>query len=91
MEHFEDLWTRAEKATEKHPTTREELLIKLEQDLKEYQKLDSIPSPDIQSILKTKKLGELLFKLTEISRVDNINTYAALQMEVQIAEKLNQP
>lgn len=88
--HFESLWEEAEKATEKHPTTKNELFVALKQEIDEYAKLENIPSKEIQNILKTKKLGEILFKLTELSRTDNINTYAALQMEVQIAEKINQ-
>lgn len=88
--HFEELWEDAEKASANKPTNREELYIKIEQEVKEYAKLDSIPSKEIQSILKSKKLGEILFKIAELSRVDNVNTFAALQLEVQIAEKLNQ-
>lgn len=88
--HFEELWEDAEKASAKRPTNREELYVKLEHEFKEYAKLDSIPSKEIQSILKSKKLGEILFKVAELSRLDNINTFAALQLEVQIAEKINQ-
>ena len=88
--HFEELWEDAEKASANRPTNRQELYIALEQEIKEYAKLDSIPSKDIQNILKSKKLGEILFKISELSRLDNINTFAALQLEVQIAEKMTQ-
>jgi hypothetical protein len=88
--HFEEIWEDAEKASTKQPTGREELYIKIEQEMREYAKLDIIPSKEIQNILKTKKLGEILFKISELSRLDNINTFAALQLEVQIAEKANQ-
>lgn len=85
--HFEELWEDAEKASASRPSNRQELYISLEQEIKEYSKLDSIPSKEIQTILKSKKLGEILFKISELSRLDNINTFAALQLEVQIAEK----
>jgi hypothetical protein len=87
MKHFEELWQEAEKASEKQPLTREELFLKLKLEIEEYSKLDNIPSKDIQNILKTKKLGEILFKIAELSRVDNINTFAALQLEVQYVMK----
>lgn len=81
--HFEELWEEAERVSEKSPIPRDELFIKLKYELEEYAKLDNIPSKEIQNILKTKKLGEILFKIAELSRVDNINTFAALQLEVQ--------
>lgn len=87
MKHFEELWEDAEKASEKCPTSREELFIKIKSELEEYYKLDNILSKEIQNILKTKKLGEILFKIAELSRVDNINTFAALQLEVQYIMK----
>jgi len=85
--HFEQLWEEAERVAEKSPTTRNELFIKLKYELEEYSKLDNIPSKEIQNILKTKKLGEILFKIAELSKVDNINTFAALQLEVQYLMK----
>ncbi len=87
MKHFEELWEDAEKASEKYPISREELFIKIKSEIEEYYKLDNIISKDIQNILKTKKLGEILFKIAELSRVDNINTFAALQLEVQYVIK----
>jgi hypothetical protein len=85
--HFEQLWEEAEQVAEKAPTARDELFIKLKYEIEEYAKLDNIPSKEIQNILKTKKLGEILFKIAELSKVDNINTFAALQLEVQYLVK----
>ena len=85
--HFEELWQEAEKASEKLSTVKETLFVKLTQDLEEYAKLDNIPSKEIAKILKTKKLGEILFKIAELSRVDDINTFAALQLEIQYSFK----
>jgi len=85
--HFEEIWEESEMLSSNNPTDREQLFSNLESDLKEYVKLENIPSQDIQNILKTKKFGEILFKLTELSRIDNINSYAALHMEIQIAKK----
>lgn len=83
--HYEQVWEQAEQATLKNPMLRSELFIKIKQEIDEYAKLDNIPSKEIQNVLKTKKLGEILFKISELSRVDDINTYAALLMEVQLA------
>lgn len=85
--HFEELWEEAEKASEKLPINRDTLFIKLTQEIEEYAKLDNIPSKEIAKILKTKKLGEILFKIAELSRVDDINTFVALQLEIQCAAK----
>lgn len=87
MMHFEELWELSEKTSTKLSDTQEEILFKLTQDLKEYEKLNNVPSKEIQNILRTKKLGEILFKITQISRIDNINSYAALHTEIKIAEK----
>ena len=88
--HFEELWQDAENASVKNSLTKEELFMKLDESLKDYAKLDNVPSKDIRNILQTKKLGEILYGLAELSRIDNVNTYAALQLEVQVAEKLSQ-
>ncbi len=87
MIHFEELWQNAEKASEKYPTSRDELFIKIKSEIEEYNKLDNILSLDIQNILKTKKMGEILFRIAELSRIDNINTFAALQLQVQYITK----
>lgn len=84
-QHFEELWRDAEKASEPQLTPRAELFIQLKQAFNDYAQLDAIPSNDIQNVLKTKKLGEVLYRIAELSRVDNINVFAALQMEVQCA------
>jgi len=85
---FSELWEQAEEISKSNATSTKEIFIELEKGIKEYVKLENIPSQDIQNILKTKKFGEILFKLTELSRIDNINSYAALHMEIQIAKKL---
>lgn len=85
--HFEELWEEAEKASEKFTINKEVLFNKLAQEIEEYAKLDNIPSKEIQKILKTKKLGEILFKIAELSRIDDINTFVALQLEVQCISK----
>lgn len=81
--HFEELWTQAEELSSKAPMSKEEIFIELGEDLIDYAKLDNIPSKDIRGILQTKKIGEILFKLADLSRIDNVNTYAALQLEIQ--------
>lgn len=86
-EHFEQLWEQAEQISIKFPTSREELFMRVKQEIEEYMKLDNIPSKEIQNILKTKKMGEILYRIAELSRIDNINTFAALQLEVQYMEK----
>ncbi len=83
VKHFEELWVEAEEMAMKMPNDRQELFIKVRTDIEEYQKLDKIPSNEIKRTLKTKKLGEILYKIAELSRMDNINTYAALQLEMQ--------
>lgn len=88
--HFEKLWEEAEGLSAKNPLTKDELFIRIGDNFQDYAKLDNIPSKEIQSILKTKKLGEILFKIAELSRVDGINTFAALQLEMQCVEKSNQ-
>lgn len=84
--HFEEVWNAAENLS-KSEVNKSNLFARLEQDFQDYQKLDSVPSNDIKKILQAKKLGEILFKISQISKTDDINVFTALQMEVRIAEK----
>lgn len=88
---FSSLWEKSEKVSGMNQISREELFIKLKMCFEDYAKLENIPSKDIQRILKNKKFGELLFALTELSRIDNVNVYAVLQSEVSIAENFSLP
>ena len=88
--HFEHLWERAEEVSATQYPIKNELFNKLKQDIDDYLKLEDIPSNDIKSTLKTKKMGEILFKLATLSKLDNVNTYAALQLEVVMLEKISQ-
>lgn len=86
--HYEDLWSEAEELTKKYPSDNKATLCSnLETAVHEYLKLDNIPSNDIKKALQTKKLGEILFRITELSRLDNINTYEALLLEIQFVGK----
>lgn len=86
MKHFEEVWTKAEEVSAQDHLSREEIYLKLQDDLREYSKFDAVPSNEIKKILKTKKLGEILFEVTKLSRLDNVNSWAALDMEIRIAE-----
>ena len=78
--HFEQLWEYAERISQQNTLSKQEIFLKLNEVLSEYNKLDNIPSKDIQNVLKTKQMGEILFLLCHLSRIDNINTFAALQL-----------
>lgn len=86
-QHYEQLWEAAEQSSIENTSTKNEILIAIKEELQKYLQIDNIPSKEIQNILKTKKMGEILFKLAQISRIDNINTFAALQMEVRTLEQ----
>ena len=85
---FSELWEEAESISS--GMGKEELCLNLIDLITEYKKLDNIASKDIQGTLKKKKYGEILQKMTELSKADDINVYAALQLETDFLKKLNQ-
>lgn len=87
MIHFETVWEAAEEIAQKQSMSKNDIFLRLEYELKEYSKLENIPSKEIQTLLKTKKMGEILFMLCYLTKIDNINSYSALQTEINI----NQP
>ncbi len=82
---FSELWEQAEQI--KSNESREEIHFNLIELLNDYKKLDNIVAKDIQKTLRVKKYGEILYKMTELSRMDEINTYAALLLELQFLQK----
>jgi len=80
--HFEDLWELCEKL---HPTsyhttsvqsTIDELLIKINLYKAVDQKLEL--SEDERGKIKSRLYGEILFSLTNLSVIDNINVFECL-------------
>ncbi len=80
---FEEVWNTAETVSKKNNAKHQAIIIALHNYLDDYLKTENIPAPEIKKILKQKKFGELLFKVAELSRLDDINIYAALQLELQ--------
>lgn len=89
-QHFEEIWNKAEELAQQQLNTKDEIYLKIQESIKEYAKFDAIPSEEIKVILKTKKLGEVLFEIAKLTKLDNINSWAALDMEIKITEKSNQ-
>lgn len=80
--HFEELWEEAEKISEGNNSSKLEIYAGLDRLLSDYQNLDKLESLEIRKTLKTKKLGEILFKITELSRIDDVNSYESLKLEI---------
>lgn len=91
MLSFSELWEKSEKVSVGVADNKAEILDKVRDACTNYARLGDIPSPELRRILQTKKMGEILFELTKLSRLDNLNTYAALLTEVQIFEKADEP
>lgn len=88
LPHFEDLWNDAEKlSADLNNSSRNDIFPKIKELLDDYVKIDNVPATEIQKVLRQKKIGEILFKLTELSRLDDINTYAALKLELAVLSK----
>ncbi len=84
---FEKLWEDAESISDMSEEARSQLYISLQESITDYKKLDKLPSPEIQDALKTKKLGEIIFQIAELSKIDNINAYKALAIENEFRRK----
>ena len=81
--HFEELWMKSESFSATLAIPRAEVYNSVSERMSEYQKLDNLGSPAIVKSLKTKKLGEILFYLTELARIDDVNSFEALQLELE--------
>lgn len=84
---YQELWLTAEEVSKHSLSSRDNLYSSIKSIMDDYEKLDKIPAPEIAKMLKTKKLGELLFKIAELSRLDDVNVYLALQQEILINQR----
>lgn len=92
IKHFEDLWEEAEKlSSEIHKAESKSDILKLVDKLIfDYINLDSdvsIPM-EVKKSLKSTYLGEILFCISAISSIDNINVYGSLLQEVKLNENI---
>jgi len=87
MEHFETIWQQAEETSKGSFISRVDIYCSIKNIIDEYERLDKIPAPEIQKILRTKKFGELLYKVAELSRIDGVNTFSALKQETAINQR----
>ena len=86
-DHFEDLWLKAEdfhKDENKHATAQqilEELILKVNL----YKTIAAVEPGKEQEATKAKShlFGEILLSLTNLSFVDNVNTFEALGLALQ--------
>lgn len=77
MKHFENLWEESESVASKAiMDSKNELIDSISNLLNDYKKIENEST-------KLRKYGEILFKLSKLSSIDNINVYKALQINVQ--------
>lgn len=87
IQHFEDLWEKSEKLheeTSKNDSSSsiiEELLIKINL-YKMIDQKEEIPFNEKEK-LKSRTMGEILITLTNLSLIDNINVFAALDEAIK--------
>lgn len=80
--HFEDLWNECEtfhgkKSHDNSNTILEELILKINL----YRSFCDLNIPDDEKQkLKSRTFGEILFTLSSLSNVENINVYKSLYM-----------
>jgi hypothetical protein len=89
MKHFEELWEEAEALTKEKPSEDLDNVIEtLHSLLDNYKTLNAMrDGGEIVGFLKQKKLGEIIFRLTELSQIDGINSYASLLLEINYNSK----
>ena len=86
--HFENLWESAEDLSQKLSSNDSETIInEITLLLTEFTKINNISNADARKFLKIKKVGEVLFKLSDLSRLESINTFEALLMEINFQSK----
>jgi hypothetical protein len=84
-QHFEELWEKCEQLHKEAETSISASLLELDLKLKFYKAVDSkndLPKEESEKI-KTRILGELLLTITNISLIDNINVFEALNQALQ--------
>lgn len=77
MKHFETLWEDSEQlASRAIMDEKNDLIDSISKLLQDYKSIENEST-------KIRKYGEILFRLTKLSKLDNINVYKALQINIQ--------
>jgi hypothetical protein len=92
-QHYETLWESAEQelATQTAKLSTQELINQLILQLTAYQKLDQAEETpaDLKTGLKTQWFGEVLLSLTQLSYLEQVNTFTALETALERAKILS--
>lgn len=86
LNHFEFVWEKGEEISSKVLNNREKIISFLQSKITEY---SNIKENKLQDEIQKRKLGEILFGLTALSKLDNINTFEVLQKEILYQELSN--
>ena len=83
--HFEQIYEQAESIALKSSSKNiDTIIIELTNTLNEYKSFNDSNLPtELKQPIKVRKFGELLFLLCELSAVENINSYTALQDQIK--------
>jgi hypothetical protein len=86
IKHFEEVYEEAESlAVRTSSKDIDKIIVELNNILSEYQSFNkALLPPELKQPMKARKFGEILFKLCEISALDNINAYSSLAEEIKI-------
>lgn len=80
MKHFEDLWNKAEELSSKNNDELLDIIKSIIQNTKDLLFLED-------TVEKNKTFGLILYDLCNISKIMNINSYAALNLIIEEIEK----
>ena len=82
--HFEELWEKCEELHKEAGTSISSSLMELDLKFSLYKKIDvqGFSNEEVEKI-KSRVLGEILLTIANISLIDNINVYQALNEALQ--------
>jgi hypothetical protein len=86
IKHFETLFEEAEilSLQKNKAKSTAEIIKEITELFNSYSEADTIDSKEISASLKHRYMGEALFLMTTLSMRDNINTYAALNDQMNL-------
>lgn len=85
---FDQVWEDAEKISSKQYENqpRSKIVEEITALLNDYLKTENIEMEEIKKSLRNRYLGELIYLITALSFMDNVNVYTALQQEIIVNE-----
>ncbi len=89
--HFENLWEDSELTSSQRQLTKQDIINNIYSILQDYLNIDDNNELNINAKdnNRNKLFGELLFNLSQLSMIDKINVFAALNMTNEVKKICN--